>query len=112
MWEYKKGGENVSTILIGIIISVVVGFGGGVYVGNKTAPKEIVYNVSQYQVQKQEQYLIDIEVEDNEFESNITIQISGQTNVRVFTLQDGKIEIIAETNTFLPSWLPEFPKIE
>lgn len=109
MWNYKK---EFSMSVVGVIITIILSLGGGIVVGNLTAPKEITYNVSQYQTQSQEQYLIDIEVENNSFESNINISIQAQTNVKVFTIKDGKTNHIAETNVFLPTWLPKFPRIE
>lgn len=104
----KKEGINMTTALV--IIAIILSFGGGVFVGNKTAPKEIkqiTYNVS-----SANSYAVaaNIDVEKSGVHKHITVSIEG-TNIEVYIVTNGQKYIIPPDEV-LPSWVPKFPKIE
>jgi hypothetical protein len=113
MWYFEnKGGKTMNTVLV--IIAIILSFGGGVFVGNKTAPKEINQTVVQYQIQTQMQGQVSATIIGDKFTTNVQIEIEGLTNIQVYEVRDGKTNSKpnSKPNTNLPGWLPKFPRIE
>lgn len=112
MWYFEnKDGKSMNTVLI--IVAIILSFGGGVFVGNKTAPKEIKHITYIENKTSANSYAIaaNIDVEDNGVHRYITVSVEGITNIKILTITNGETNFIAETNTFLSTWFPKFPRI-
>lgn len=97
MWKYKKEGIGMNTVLV--IIAIILSFGGGIFVGNKTAPKEInnITVIKNTQSVNTIAIAANIDIEDNGQHRYLTISIDGITNIEVLTITNGITNRI-ETN--------------
>lgn len=110
MYKYNK---EFSMSVAGVIICIILAFGGGGVVGWVVSPKEIknITKIENTQSVNTIAIAANIDIEDGGVHRYITIDLDGITNIEVLTITNGETNIKARDSPVLEGWV-DFSKIK